>query len=127
MGLRGVICQHMLLASAVLPGLRTAQSATAPPPRLTEAALIAAMEAHGIGTDATVAEHIQKQLERRCDGQTAGHAALLMGLRQPVHLQSVTHAAAAVVHLMFCMSSQDQCHRSAALAPFSDRLTSSVY
>jgi DNA topoisomerase len=42
------------------------QSATAPPPRLTEAALIAAMEAHGIGTDATVAEHIQKQLERGC-------------------------------------------------------------
>lgn len=40
------------------------QSQTAPPPRLTEAALIAAMEAHGIGTDATVAEHIQKQLER---------------------------------------------------------------
>lgn len=61
----------MLLASAVLPGLRTAQSATAPPPRLTEAALIAAMEAHGIGTDATVAEHIQKQLERRCDVEPA--------------------------------------------------------
>ena len=40
------------------------QGATSPPPRLTEAALIAAMEAHGIGTDATVAEHIQKQLER---------------------------------------------------------------
>lgn len=66
-GSRGVTCQHMLLASAVLFGLRIMQSATTPPPRLTEAALIAAMEAHGIGTDATVAEHIQKQLERRCD------------------------------------------------------------
>ncbi len=41
------------------------QSATQPPPRLTEAALIAAMEAYGIGTDATVAEHIQKQLDRK--------------------------------------------------------------
>lgn len=62
---------NVWLASVLLPGLRTAQSATAPPPRLTEAALIAAMEAHGIGTDATVAEHIQKQLERRCDVEPA--------------------------------------------------------
>jgi DNA topoisomerase IA len=58
---------NVWLASVPPPGLRITQSATAPPPRLTEAALIAAMEAHGIGTDATVAEHIQKQLERRCD------------------------------------------------------------
>ena len=54
------------LVTASPDGLRLLQSATAPPPRLTEAALIAAMEAHGIGTDATVAEHIQKQLERGC-------------------------------------------------------------
>ena len=40
------------------------QGATAPPPRLSERDLIAAMERHGIGTDATVAEHIQKQLDR---------------------------------------------------------------
>ncbi len=40
------------------------QGATQPPPRLTEASLIALMERHGIGTDATVAEHINKQLER---------------------------------------------------------------
>ncbi|KFM25533.1 DNA topoisomerase 3-alpha [Auxenochlorella protothecoides] len=37
---------------------------TQAPPRLTEADLIAKMEQHGIGTDATVADHIQKQLER---------------------------------------------------------------
>eukprot|EP00775_Hariotina_reticulata_P013627 gene13627-13753_t len=40
------------------------QGATAPPPRLSERDLIAAMERHGIGTDATMAEHIQKQIER---------------------------------------------------------------
>ena len=40
------------------------KGATQPPPRLTEASLIALMERHGIGTDATVAEHINKQLER---------------------------------------------------------------
>ena len=57
----------------LLPGQRFAPSelslrpgATAPPPRMTERDLIAAMERHGIGTDATVAEHIQKQLERGC-------------------------------------------------------------
>ncbi|CAD7703588.1 unnamed protein product, partial [Ostreobium quekettii] len=37
---------------------------TQPPPRLAEKDLIGAMERHGIGTDATVAEHIQKQLDR---------------------------------------------------------------
>jgi DNA topoisomerase-3 len=41
-----------------------AQGQTQPPPRLTEASLIGLMERHGIGTDATVAEHINKQLER---------------------------------------------------------------
>ena len=35
------------------------QGATEPPPRLSERDLISKMEAHGIGTDATVAEHIQ--------------------------------------------------------------------
>ena len=40
------------------------QGQTQPPPRLSERDLIALMDSHGIGTDATVAEHIQKQLER---------------------------------------------------------------
>ena len=40
------------------------QGRTQPPPRLSERDLIALMDSHGIGTDATVAEHIQKQLER---------------------------------------------------------------
>ena len=40
------------------------QGVTHPPPKLSERDLIAAMERHGIGTDATVADHIQKQLDR---------------------------------------------------------------
>ncbi|KAK9833803.1 hypothetical protein WJX74_006318 [Apatococcus lobatus] len=40
------------------------QGATQPPPRLSERDLIALMESYGIGTDATVADHIQKQLDR---------------------------------------------------------------
>eukprot|EP00963_Diacronema_lutheri_P006233 scaffold529_cov322-Pavlova_lutheri.AAC.5 len=37
---------------------------TQPPPPLSESDLLAKMEEHGIGTDATMAQHIQKQLER---------------------------------------------------------------
>lgn len=44
--------------------ITASQGATQPPARLSERDLIAAMERHGIGTDATVAEHIQKQLDR---------------------------------------------------------------
>ncbi|KAI3430642.1 hypothetical protein D9Q98_005235 [Chlorella vulgaris] len=45
------------------------QGTTQAPPRLTERDLIAKMEEHGIGTDATVADHIQKQLERGYAGK----------------------------------------------------------
>ena len=51
-----------------------AQGVTHPPPKLSERDLIAAMERHGIGTDATVADHIQKQLDR---GYAAKDAAAL--------------------------------------------------
>lgn len=37
---------------------------TQPPPKMSERDLISAMERHGIGTDATTADHIQKQLDR---------------------------------------------------------------
>lgn len=40
------------------------QESTRPPQPLAEGDLIARMEQHGIGTDATVATHIQKQLDR---------------------------------------------------------------
>ncbi|GMG47856.1 unnamed protein product [Ambrosiozyma monospora] len=37
---------------------------TAPPPKLTETELIALMDRNGIGTDATIAEHIEKIIAR---------------------------------------------------------------
>jgi hypothetical protein len=40
------------------------QGMTQAPPKLSERDLITAMERHGIGTDATVADHIKKQLDR---------------------------------------------------------------
>jgi DNA topoisomerase III len=44
--------------------LRLKQGATEPPPRMAERDLLAKMESFGIGTDATVADHIAKQLDR---------------------------------------------------------------
>jgi hypothetical protein len=40
------------------------QGSTQPPARLTERDLLSKMEAYGIGTDATTAEHISKQIDR---------------------------------------------------------------
>ena len=48
-------------ADSSLPGM---QGVTQAPPKLSERDLITAMERHGIGTDATVADHIKKQLDR---------------------------------------------------------------
>ena len=44
------------------PPLICLQGTTQAPPRLTERDLISKMEEFGIGTDATVADHIQKQV-----------------------------------------------------------------
>ena len=44
--------------------LEMSSGQTSAPNPLTEAELIAEMEAHSIGTDATIAEHIKKVLER---------------------------------------------------------------
>lgn len=57
---------QLLEPNAKLPfeSLTLRQSQTQPPPLLQEADLIALMDHHGIGTDATIAEHIKKVLER---------------------------------------------------------------
>jgi DNA topoisomerase-3 len=44
--------------------VRLHRGTTAPPPRMSESDLLAKMDAYGIGTDATVADHIAKQLHR---------------------------------------------------------------
>lgn len=41
------------------------KSVTSPPPRLTETALISAMDENGIGTDATIAQHIKTLIDRQ--------------------------------------------------------------
>lgn len=58
---------QLLDLHAKLPfeSLKLRQSQTQPPPLLQEADLIALMDHHGIGTDATIAEHIKKVLERK--------------------------------------------------------------
>lgn len=57
----------MLQVNARIPvdSFSLRQSQTQPPPLLQEADLIALMDHHGIGTDATIAEHIQKVLDRK--------------------------------------------------------------
>eukprot|EP00411_Alexandrium_monilatum_P069816 CAMPEP_0175600790 /NCGR_PEP_ID=MMETSP0096-20121207/57769_1 /TAXON_ID=311494 /ORGANISM="Alexandrium monilatum, Strain CCMP3105" /LENGTH=148 /DNA_ID=CAMNT_0016905375 /DNA_START=59 /DNA_END=503 /DNA_ORIENTATION=- len=49
----------------VLTALEMTESQTQPPPLLSEADLIAAMDRNGIGTDATMHEHIQKIQTRK--------------------------------------------------------------
>ena len=44
--------------------IRLVESSTQPPPRMRESDLLAKMDTYGIGTDATVADHIAKQLDR---------------------------------------------------------------
>ena len=45
--------------------LEMKQQRTRPPPYLSEADLIALMEKHGIGTDATMGQHIEKIKDRK--------------------------------------------------------------
>lgn len=56
------------------PSLEIVEGKTEPPPLLTEADLIKTMDRHGIGTDATMHEHIQT-IQDRCYAEvaTAGH------------------------------------------------------
>ncbi|KAK3081835.1 hypothetical protein LTS18_000862, partial [Coniosporium uncinatum] len=51
---------------------RIGEGKTSAPGYLTEAELIALMDANGVGTDATMAEHIGKIKERRGGGSTGG-------------------------------------------------------
>lgn len=67
---------QLLELNARLPfeSLHIRQSHTCPPPLLQEADLIALMDHHGIGTDATIAEHIKKVLDRNYVEKLAGGA-----------------------------------------------------
>jgi len=61
------------LAAADVARFECVEGATRPPTGLTEAELLALMDKHGIGTDATMADHIKTVLTRdyaRKDGQT---------------------------------------------------------
>lgn len=51
-------------AQSAVSKLELCQSATEPPRALTEADLLAKMDQHGIGTDATMADHIRTVLQR---------------------------------------------------------------
>lgn len=66
--------QSLLRMHARIPiqSLTLRQSKTQPPPLLQEADLIALMDHHHIGTDATIAEHIKKVLERGYVEKVAG-------------------------------------------------------
>lgn len=57
---------QLLEVGATLPisELTMQKSETQPPPLLSEADLIALMDRHGIGTDATIAQHVEKILNR---------------------------------------------------------------
>lgn len=51
-------------AKVPVSGLKLEESSTKPPPLLSESALIGLMDKNGIGTDATIHEHINKIQER---------------------------------------------------------------
>lgn len=51
--------------SVPIAALNLRRSETQPPPLLSEADLISLMDRHGIGTDATIAEHIKKVQDRK--------------------------------------------------------------
>jgi DNA topoisomerase III len=54
-------CPDINQGDSIRPtGLKMEESATRPPPLLSESALISLMDKHGIGTDATIHEHINK-------------------------------------------------------------------
>lgn len=59
-------------ARVPIEALTFRESRTQPPPLLQESDLIALMDHHGIGTDATIAEHIKKVLERQYVEKVAG-------------------------------------------------------
>lgn len=59
-------------ASVPIRSLELQRSETQPPPLLSEADLISLMDRHGIGTDATIAQHVKKILDRNYAEKVAG-------------------------------------------------------
>eukprot|EP00796_Vickermania_ingenoplastis_P008222 gene8222-5745_t len=63
---RSSVIPNYALHQVFIPtAVKMEKSVTAPPPRLTETALISVMDENGIGTDATIAQHIKTLIDRQ--------------------------------------------------------------
>ena len=104
------------------------QGRTQAPPRLSERDLIALMERHGIGTDATVAEHIQKQVISSEHGRNSGlctlpliwavHAAIAWQAADTTEKSGVRHSVHATKsRLGLPCSGVASCNMQAPISP----------
>lgn len=81
----------------VVRSLLLRESSTEPPPLLSESDLIALMDRHGIGTDATIAEHVKKVQDRNYVRKLPGAPGRFEPL--PLGLALVDGCEAVEVHL----------------------------
>lgn len=82
---------------AVVRSLLLRESSTEPPPLLSESDLISLMDRHGIGTDATIAEHVKKVQDRNYVRKLPGATGRFEPL--PLGLALVDGCEAVEVHL----------------------------
>jgi len=82
---------------AAVRSLLLRESSTEPPPLLSESDLISLMDRHGIGTDATIAEHVKKVQDRNYVRKLPGATGRFEPL--PLGLALVDGCEAVAVHL----------------------------